>query len=378
MPLERLRVCFCADASEGFGISEAQVFQHAPEQENISEQASLPELLVLLEERKISHLYADRWVANAVHRETDGRVLTEREPGPEELLVLKQYDLRKHNRLRLKPGTAVLALNRDVPLCRRSFSARGLVMRETNVGPWTLFDLPPDAEAAEYQGEQGLYWAGFACLLADDIGVANAFVERAAALRGSTQGKEQARALLERAAACAPDFEPALTALADLCEASGRLEEALHYRARALSAWTPDVSARADFAGGISFLGVSISSTNAAPGDSLAVKYYWKHPALRRVSKDLCVFVHFTDPDGRPVFQDDHGLLTDVAVEEQPVPLVFVEERAVVIPDGIEPGDYAVRLGLYRRNFMRVRPGTELPVKQRALLLPLSVRVARP
>jgi 4-amino-4-deoxy-L-arabinose transferase-like glycosyltransferase len=373
--VERLRLRLGADRAIIWKLSELQVFRRVPGPARPPERDTLPNLLRVLDERGVDRLYADRWAANAVHRETAGRVWTERELGPDDLLAGADPDPYRRNRLRFTCHTALLTLARDAPLCRRSLAARGVAMRETWLDPWVLFDFSPAGWQPEYADDQGLYWAGFACLKTDDLSAALALLARARSLRSIRGAEPEAIRLLARVVGYVPELRPALNDLAELLQQTGRTEEAACVAARAAQAWTPAVPAPIVFPGGMEFLGLTLAATNASPGRSLAMRYYWKHPPSRAASDGLSVFVHFTDAAGDLAFQDDHALLPGANVERQPEPLVFVEEREALVPAGLKPGDYTIWLGLFRDNGRRVAGRTDLPSERRAVRLPVTLRI---
>jgi len=54
----------------------------------------------------------------------------------------------------------------------------------------------------------------------------------------------------------------------------------------------------------IAFLGYDLDKREAAPGETLHISYYWK--ALEKIDANYSVFVHFTDMNGKILFQQDH------------------------------------------------------------------------
>lgn len=369
----KLRIYLSESRSFTWKLSELQVFRHASRPNQVSEKEALPDLLKILQERGIESLYADRWVANAVHRETAGRIKTEREFGPDDLLKKGKIDTLKINRLIFKQHTGLLALTQDAPLCRRVLAARGVDMRETETGPWTLFDFTKDQWSADAE-DVGLYWAGFGCLLTDDLGFAISLLLRSRNILKSGGSEQEAIRQLERAAACAPEFMPVFEELAELNTKAGNTETAMQWEARAAASWNPAVPALARFPGDIEFLGLSLGSTNLHPGQSFDIRYYWKCPSAGIQANGIEVFVHFKNSSGKLIFQNDHGLLRDFATDRQPMPLVFVEKHQIPVPPDIEAGEYSISLGLYLRGG-RLKPYSALPIKDRAVHIPARLMV---
>jgi hypothetical protein len=84
-----------------------------------------------------------------------------------------------------------------------------------------------------------------------------------------------------------------------------------------------------------------------APGDVLAVPLRWQ--AVAPLDQDYAVFLHLGLPGEPPVAQSDGRPTT---ATHYAGPWVMGEElldrRALVVPDGVPPGEYRVGVGLYR------------------------------
>lgn|GEM_PF-6569603 len=170
--VSRLRISNKTDEDlmhRNWSIQELQLF--SPGQAFTSERESLPLLLSELQKRNIRHLYADRWPANEVHNASQGSIWTPRERTifpddrhPKAEHIQKQYLLPLNgDRIMLfTRDTAMLTRFENAPLVRRSLAQRRIVMRETCLGPWVLFDFAPGQWAGDNTAPVGLWWAGFA------------------------------------------------------------------------------------------------------------------------------------------------------------------------------------------------------------------------
>jgi 4-amino-4-deoxy-L-arabinose transferase-like glycosyltransferase len=355
---EAVRVGFLrAVAGAGYRVAELRVLEPdgAPAAEN-----AVAALCVLLAERGITRLWADRWPANRVHERTGGAVRVNLDPG------IFGADAPLPARIDPAPGAAVLVDRGDAPWARRCFAARGLDgLRETPVGPWVLFECPAHGEGP---GRPGLLFRGGTCLLGESRRWAAWLMQQ-----GATVALED----LEAAARACPDYAPVMERLAERLEAAGRDADAAAWRAEAARLTRPAVPAAAAFEGGLHFAGLTLESDAVRPGGHLALRYFWTC-APEYVPAGLAVFVHFVGPDGAR-FQDDHLVLDGVETAFQPFPEVFTESRRVPVPTDMPPGDYALWIGLCRAvpPRCRVRPHTTLEHRKRAVRVPVAVHVLK-
>lgn len=358
--MSQVRVLFPGtDAAPEWSIFELQVFGPGKESPPVS--SAYPKLMELLKNRGIDHLYSDRWLANAVHKEPGDTVLTEREPSvPEYYGLTGPRPTRAHewiyyrrregrnpvNSVVLGPRSALVTRRGDAGLCRRVLADRGVEMRETPVGPWVLFDFGPGQWREKYRDDLGLYWAGFGCLFYDKRW-ASTLVARAEALYSRDKTDRQARLLLEKALEKHPNCKYAADMLISVCRAAGDGEKATHWASRRQAKWEPQIPAEIEFKNGVELLGISLSSRTAETGGELTMKYYWQCPA-DLPHRRLAVFVHIAGD--REKFQDDHILIEEDDVSCQCYAEVFVEVRRVRVPEGLAEGAYHISLGLYERS----------------------------
>jgi len=361
-----MRICFDKPEVE---IAELQIFGPAPEA--IPETAALPNLPAVLRENGIGSLYSDRWVANQVHRTTRGGVRTAIEPG-----IFPDCDTVLPSQLRLTADCALLVRNEDAGTTEQCLADRDIAMRRTEVGPWILFDFAPDRWQDKHASPLGLEWTGFGVMQANTKEWSRTLIQRAEAAHAEQGDRTKAIALLQKALRVYENYRPARRKLAEWLAEAGRTDEARRADAEAAAVWKPDVAAPIAFKNGVCLLGLDLPETPVAPGQSFEVRYYWKCPP--EVDTDrLAVFAHFKN--GGRLFQDDHVLLDGLPVSYQPYPdEVFVEKRTVTVPEGTPTGNYAIEIGVHDRAppAERLRPGTELPSRKRAVTLPVSIAVS--
>jgi hypothetical protein len=92
-----------------------------------------------------------------------------------------------------------------------------------------------------------------------------------------------------------------------------------------------------------------------APGDVLAVPLTWQ--AVAPIDQDYAVFLHLGLPDKPPIAQSDgHPYTAPDSAQTWPMGEELVDHRALVVPDGILPGNYRIFVGLYRPSDGRRLP----------------------
>ena len=143
------------------------------------------------------------------------------------------------------------------------------------------------------------------------------------------------------------------------------------------AAWPERVAPQATLGEGIELAAARLTTTTAAPGDSVAVHVRWQVAAPPGPA-DLHLFVHLGDPTQAPLAQSDGPVMGG----EYPPRLwaageVFSESVTLTLPADLPPGDYPVQLGLY--DFAT---GVRLPVLLDSLpsptnTYPLGVLVVR-
>lgn len=343
-----------------------------------SRETALAELVRLLDARDIRQLYADRWESAQVHRATEGRVRTVlpavmqrtvqslRQPVESEFAPLAS----------LPADSALLVLAREAALLRKTLAGRGLVLRETEVGPWRLFDFADQTWKARNATHPGLQWEGW--------GLARISDERYTRLRGDGLYREalaglaqtppdpQAADLLREALALYPGHGPARLLAETLAPRHPAVAECLAGLPEPIE---PDRRLSVKYAGA-ELVGVTVGPARVKRGERWSMQWFWQSAPETR-PEEYAVFVHLRGPGAR--FQDDHGLLEGVPTKSlavQPVPETFRVTREVAIPADVPPGLYTVSMGLLHRSTgRRLRPQTDLPTRRRATELPFTLVV---
>ena len=369
--VQAIRLRMQAHPSHGrVALSELQVFTAGGTAQPVAN--DFRDLANQLKTRRITRLYADRWEANRVHQMTSGKVWTSREPG---IAADLEAAARGPEWVSFDPHTALLAAESAVLRTRVCLEQRGILrMRETQIGPWTLFDFEPGTWREVYRNTPGILFRGFSCELGYGKYWAAECMQQAERLFAADgDASADGIAWLEAAVAASPGYGPAIMKLAEHLAFAGREEQAAEWR-MAVRALEPEIAAEVRFEKGIHFHGLSVDRHEVRRGETFNIRYFWSCPP--KVSTGtIAVFVHFEGSDGR--FQDDHELLAHNDTRVQPIAEVFVEERVVVVPADAAAGEYEIRLGLYDRRFPRDRLQlhTRLPNRRRAAHLPITLRV---
>ncbi|MBT3295535.1 MAG: hypothetical protein HN919_20830 [Verrucomicrobia bacterium] len=106
-------------------------------------------LLAVLRQREVRHVYADRWLAKQL-----ARLAGERIEATSEMSMLQ-----------LHAWSGLVVRREDARLSRAALERTGISMRETRVGAWVLFDIPPGAWKHSYACCANLRWVGYGCLV---------------------------------------------------------------------------------------------------------------------------------------------------------------------------------------------------------------------
>ena len=152
----RLRVTPLDQTRFPWQIAEMQFFAPAPEPPPAP--AAMPALLQKLGEYGVTRLYSDRWEANEIHGRNK-KITTDLDP---------EVSGRRKSMpilMRFRPVTAVLVSRENAPATRDAFRIKTITARETEIGPWILFDFPEADYKPSYADNTGLFWTGYACLV---------------------------------------------------------------------------------------------------------------------------------------------------------------------------------------------------------------------
>ncbi|MFH1432774.1 MAG: hypothetical protein ABIG84_06180 [archaeon] len=91
----------------------------------------------------------------------------------------------------------------------------------------------------------------------------------------------------------------------------------------------------------IMFMGYDINETLLHPNDIFEITYYWK--ALDNMDKDYVVFVHFTDEDGRILFQGDYAPEPKTTLWKTGE--IYKNVQIHKVPNNLMPQNTYIRLG---------------------------------
>jgi hypothetical protein len=158
----------------------------------------------------------------------------------------------------------------------------------------------------------------------------------------------------------------ALRKLEELENWENRERGAKEIRARIDSIYSPTADVEADFDAKIRLSGIRTRVTRIAPGTGFKMTFYLE--PLETFENDFQVFLHFTDPSGNVVFQDDH-----TPVNETTPPLIpgelLVDERWIRVPGDIDyRGELRLLCGIWQpEKNRRFRVESTLPHAHRAV-----------
>lgn len=321
-----------------WGISEMQLF--SPPEGETAKDEPFAELAGLLEQRGIRLLYSDRGPANALSRMDGFHVKLEMEPSfhPHDALCVD-------GEIRWTPGTAFLVLRQDAAVTAETLAGFGIRMRQTDIGPWVLFDF--EEAGAVPAGHLPVHWTGFNLLRGQGREHAVIELERAFALMREEGDPEEALKALSEAVRYYPNFITVSREVLDWLDGKtegGKLEE-LKQAHREAAVPVHPVEAR--FENGIRLLGITPVPESVKPGDAVSIRWYWQCPPDVNPSA-WAVFVHFKNGPGR--FQDDHILMENVharVLQSQVRPEIFCTGRRVTVPLDAPPGRWTIEAGLY-------------------------------
>jgi 4-amino-4-deoxy-L-arabinose transferase-like glycosyltransferase len=115
---------------------------------------------------------------------------------------------------------------------------------------------------------------------------------------------------------------------------------------RAFTPPAPQVLRRASFEDRVMLLGSDLDPERVRPGETLSVTLYWK--ALSDMDIPYTVFVHLLGSDGQVVSGHDGEPVGGTRPTPGWVPGEYITDKhEVKFPDGLNPGDYVLEVGLY-------------------------------
>jgi hypothetical protein len=267
-----------------------------------------------LRDRPPTTVYADRWVS--------ARLAELRLPSIrhlEEPLIGWTGANPERPVVEWTPGTLLIVPRDQTPMVERLLAGASISMRETERGPWMIFDFTPAHWRPEFKTIHNLIWTGQGILRGNEAGPPSRAIEPA-------------------------------------------LPTPIHFR------------------NGARLLGLSPASPlRGKAGSVLPLRYFWECP--RDLDPHAyAVFAHFHS--GPTLFQDDHLWLAPFPsdhIRRQTQPDLFVVDRNIHIPADLPPGTYHLSIGLLdSQTLKRVPCKTDLPTRHSAVELPLELVVESP
>ena len=324
----------------------------------------------------ITRLYAPRWIEEevAAHPQLGIDVPT---PASLTRTVLDEAESESTRPVPVvfTGTTGFLTDAHETARTRALLREAGLGGHDVSIGTHTLF-VVTEADRNDVTSRAPLFWTELGCLAArHSRPQAEVLLAQAAAhaARGATPAELDC---LQRAVLAYPSHPTARSQWIAALRQAGRHTEAEAQAAMLKQDTVPQIPAPIRFSNGIEFLGVTLSATEAAPGKSIDVTYFWRWPQ-QAVPGQPMVFVHWERAGKR--FQDDHGLLGfdwPADRSQQPCGEVVRERLSLTAPVGMAPGEYQLKIGLVAPgSTWRLRAKTDLEQRHRAVKCPAVLRV---
>jgi hypothetical protein len=331
-----------------------------------------------IRDQGIKQFYGPRWVSDGLsHAMREDPALQVPALIPCTTGEWIRYDPKFPPPVMLREKTGFMVDVRDAERTRRVLRAAGLRWEERSLGALQLLVVPKPGPNDDTVGFTLMYWTEAGGFAVEAGRLASRKAQRLYEAALSLGRSPAAIPLLEQALERYPAHESARRALIKALQAKGRTGEANTQAAQLTALTVPDIPARIRYEGGIEFLGMALSARSVKPGDPLRVTYSWRCPPEGEFRRPM-VFMHVRK-GGTFAFQDDHLLLGDWLAEDlrdHPFDQILTEQREVVVPTTVAPGDYDLTIGLYYpEEKKRLEPDTDLPVRRRATRLPVVLRV---
>ncbi len=359
------------DPARYIELSEIQLFSSAPEtdlQRAISE-IDITTLKDWLTNNQISQVYCDRWTANQLYRRVKNTV-------PPPFRISLEPLVYGKNKICLPPEitqtqpTALIMRSMNRPLLDRVCSDLALPSNTITLGPWLLYTLHAQAPTAS-----ALIWRGFAPQLKVSPEWADLQCNQAAdALkRGELQQAEQR---IEQTLKAWPNYLSALKIKSQILRHQKRTDQVANIDKQIQFLQKPTIPARIAYKEGITLRGVTLSSIDVHPGDVVTVTYYWMLTKPFEL-KEYAVFLHLKNEQKKNITTGDSILCDDFLQVIQPSANTYIEQRQLTIPADCPKGIYTLQTGVLPANppFNRLQPHTSLPVRNKAVVLPVDLSV---
>ena len=335
--------------------------------------ASDTAVLAEIERLGLDRVYADRWMANRVYEKFGGKVAT-----TINRRVSKDKSVRLEPEMSFTAETGIVVPDTMRGSCDMALVDAGFGMSKKEFHGAALYYFTPDNWHSYYAGNHSFIWSGVGCLKRSDRNRA-VYLSSYADYLWETGELDQAIRVLEDAVEIFEALPKGRERLITWYGRTGDNAAALLCRTaveKYREKMTPKHRFAVGFGDDITLEGISISPEQSVPGGIVDIEYFW-HCSEDLITTDWAVFVHFIGVDGNVEFQDDHVLLENESVNDQPVPVMFREQRRIVLPNRIRPGRCSIRVGVYGRAEKkgRLRVKGEYSSFRRHADLPVSVRI---
>jgi hypothetical protein len=330
-------------------------------------------VLAEIERRGLERVYADRWMANRIYEKFGGKVATSINKR-----VSKDKNVRLEPEMSFTAKSGIVVPETMRGSCDMALAAAGFSMSKKELQGATLYYFTSDDWHSYYAGNHSFIWSGVGCLKRSDRNWA-AYLSSHADYLWETGELDQAIRVLGDALEIFEGLPKGRERLITWYNGAGNTDAASLCRIAAekyREEMTPKHRLSVGFGDDITLEGISISPEQSSAGGAVDIEYFW-HCSADLKATDWAVFVHFIGADGNVEFQDDHVLLENESVNDQPVPVMFREQRRIVLPNRIRPGCYSIRIGVYGRAEKkgRLRVKGEYSSFRRHADLPVSVRI---
>ncbi len=372
----RLRVQFPDSSSRNLRVDEVLFLKQASF--NSSGIPSLEECLSVLRQEKIRQFFGPRWITERLACE-NAEPLRLHTPSfvSRSVQDLPVTDASQPVKVIFDENTGLLMDVRDAPRSRWVLRQAGQHWTEKAFGELVLMIVSKATDENDGIQHTPIFWSELGCFAEEKSRGQKIRAERLFQKTKSRIGLEARLENLHKTLAFYPWHQPARQALVEALQTSGMTAEAAAQKSILSEQIQPDSPGPANFSGGITLVGVSLSPHVVSPGQSFQITYFWKCPPQVEPRR-YAAFVNFQK--GKERFQDDHSLLGDVPedfVSYQPFDEVFSYTRSLTVPLTASPGDYGVVIGLVdsTRHNVRLKPVSALPVKKQGVHLKATISV---
>jgi hypothetical protein len=344
---------------------------------------SVDDCLAILDQENVRTFYGPRWMTERLAcRKTRLTNLDAPSSLSRSVQNLPVRDPSKPAKLTFEETTGLLVESRDVPRTRSVLKQTGQHWTERPLGSMILMVVSKATDNIDGVLGSPVSWTERGCFKGETW--LNRKVRAEMLFQKTLTQKQQLTPsalieMLEKALSFYPQHQPARHALVAAMQKSGTPANRATQQLILAEKTHPALDGYAVFHGGVTLVGVSLSTNVATPGQTLEVTYFWKCPRTAN-PKQYSTFVNFQK--GKERFQDDHSLLDGVPAEllsYQPFEEVFSYARSLTIPKTVSPGDYKIVIGLIdmKHHQKRLKPVSSLPVIKQGVHLSGLIKIVR-